>query len=176
MLVTICERMRTETSLKIKSRDELAAVRKQLLQQNKAVVFTNGCFDILHRGHVEYLQQSREMGDALIVGLNSDDSVTRLKGRGRPLLPQEDRAFLLASLMAVDYVCIFEEDTPAQLIRALQPDILIKGGDYQVHEIVGRDVVEGRGGKVVTVPLLPNRSTSDIIRKIVTLTKQGIFT
>jgi len=168
--------MGTDISLKIKTRQALAEVRKQLSQQKKTVVFTNGCFDILHRGHVEYLQKSRDMGDALIVGLNSDDSVTRLKGKGRPLLPQEDRAFLLASLTAVDYVCIFEEDTPAELIRALQPDILIKGGDYRINEIVGREVVEGRGGKVVTIPLTPNRSTSDIIRKIVTLTKQGIFT
>lgn len=168
--------MGTDVQTKIKTREALAEVRKKLSQQGKLVVFTNGCFDILHRGHVEYLQKSRSMGDVLIVGLNSDDSVTRLKGKGRPLMPTEDRAFLLASLTAVDYVCAFEEDTPAELIQALQPDVLIKGGDYQVHEIVGREVVEGRGGKVVTIPLVPNRSTSDIIRKIVTLTKQGIFT
>lgn len=168
--------MRTDIQTKIKTREALAEVRKELSQQGKLVVFTNGCFDILHRGHVEYLQKSRNMGDVLIVGLNSDDSVTRLKGKGRPLMPAGDRAFLLASLVSVDYVCTFEEDTPAKLIQALQPDFLIKGGDYQLYEIVGREVVEGRGGKVVTIPLVPNRSTSDIIRKIVTLTKQGIFT
>lgn len=167
--------MVTEIQAKIQGREALTEVRKQFSQQNKTLVFTNGCFDILHRGHVEYLQQSRMMGDALVVGLNSDDSVTRLKGKGRPLLPQEDRAFLLASLSAVDFVCIFEEDTPLELIEAIRPDVLIKGGDYQVHEIVGREVVEGHGGKVVTIPLIPNRSTSDIIRKIITLTKQGIF-
>jgi rfaE bifunctional protein nucleotidyltransferase chain/domain len=168
--------MGTDIERKIKTCDALTEIRTKLLQQNKTLVFTNGCFDILHRGHVEYLQQSRKMGDVLIIGLNSDDSVTRLKGKGRPLMPQEDRAYLLAAFAAVDYVCIFEEDTPAELIRAIQPDILIKGGDYQIHEIVGREVVEGRGGKVVTIPLVPNRSTSDVIRKIVTLTKQGIFT
>jgi rfaE bifunctional protein nucleotidyltransferase chain/domain len=168
--------MGTDVQTKIKTREALAEVRKKLSQQGKLVVFTNGCFDILHRGHVEYLEKSRSMGDVLIVGLNSDDSVTRLKGKGRPLMPAGDRAFLLASLASVDYVCAFEEDTPAKLIQALQPDVLIKGGDYQLYEIVGREVVEGRGGKVVTIPLVPNRSTSDIIRKIVTLTKQGIFT
>jgi rfaE bifunctional protein nucleotidyltransferase chain/domain len=168
--------MGTDLETKIKTREALVKIRQELLQQNKTVVFTNGCFDILHRGHVEYLQQSRRRGDVLVVGLNSDDSVTRLKGKGRPLVPQEDRAYLLAALSAVDYICIFGEDTPAELIRALQPDILIKGGDYQIHEIVGREVVEGRGGKVVTIPLTPNRSSSDVIRKIVTLTKQGIFT
>ena len=160
---------------KIKDREALLKHRNRLRAEGKTLVFTNGCFDILHRGHVEYLQQSRMMGDALVVGLNSDDSVTRLKGKGRPLLPQEDRAFLLASLSAVDFVCIFEEDTPLKLIEAIQPDVLIKGGDYQIHEIVGREVVESHGGKVVTIPLIPNRSTSDVIRKIITLTKQGIF-
>jgi len=160
---------------KIKDIKALLKHRSRLRAEGKTLVFTNGCFDILHRGHVEYLQQSRMMGDALVVGLNSDASVTRLKGKGRPLLPQEDRAFLLASLSAVDFVCVFEEDTPLKLIEAIRPDVLIKGGDYQIHEIVGREVVEGHGGKVVTIPLIPNRSTSDIIRKIITLTKQGIF-
>lgn len=167
--------MVTDIQAKIRDRGALTEVRKQFSEQDKTLVFTNGCFDILHRGHVEYLQKARIMGDALVVGLNSDDSVTRLKGKGRPLLPQEDRAFLLASLSAVDFVCIFEEDTPLKLIEAIRPDVLIKGSDYRIHEIVGREVVEGHGGKVVTIPLIPNRSTSDIIRKIITLTKQGIF-
>lgn len=168
--------MVTDILNKIQTREALAETRRHLAKQGKTVVFTNGCFDILHRGHVEYLQKAREMGDALIVGLNSDASVTRLKGKGRPLLPQEDRAYLLASLSVVDFVCIFEEDTPRELIQALQPDLLVKGGDYQIQEIVGRETVEGRGGRVITIPLTPNRSTSDIIRKIVMLTKQGIFT
>jgi len=134
------------------------------------VVFTNGCFDILHRGHVDYLQKARALGDCLIVGLNSDASVTRLKGPGRPLMPQEDRAFILEGLWAVDYITVFDEDTPQNLISALHPDVLVKGGDYQPEEIVGREIVEAAGGRVVTIPLVPNRSTSLLIRKLASLT------
>ncbi|NIW78328.1 MAG: D-glycero-beta-D-manno-heptose 1-phosphate adenylyltransferase [Calditrichae bacterium] len=144
-------------------------------KQNKQLVFTNGCFDILHRGHVEYLRQAKVLGDLLFVGLNSDNSVTRLKGRGRPILAQEDRAFILASLAVVDYVSIFDEETPQELIQAIQPDILVKGGDYRLNQIVGRRVVEERGGQVKTIPLIPNRSTSDILQKIISFTKQGFF-
>ncbi len=160
---------------KIKERAELAEIRERLARQGKTVVFTNGCFDILHRGHVEYLRQARALGDILIVGVNDDRSVRRLKGAGRPLVPQQDRTYLLAALMIVDYVCLFPEDTPLQLIQSLHPDVLVKGSDYQLHEIVGREAVEERGGRVVTIPLVENRSTSNIIDKIVTLTKQGIF-
>ena len=160
---------------KIKERAELAAIREELARQGKVVVFTNGCFDILHRGHVEYLWQARQLGDVLMVGLNDDDSVRRLKGEGRPLMPQEDRAYLLAALMMVDYVCLFSEDTPLQLIQAVQPDVLVKGSDYETHQIVGKDVVEKRGGTVQTVELVEGRSTTNIIRKIVALVKQGIW-
>ncbi len=155
-----------EVSQKIKTRRELAGLRRQWEMEEKIVVFTNGCFDILHRGHAEYLQRAKALGDVLVVGINSDASVRRLKGPSRPLVPQEDRAYVLASLAAVDYVSIFDEDTPLKLIQTLQPDILVKGGDYRIEDIVGRDVVENRGGRVLTIPLVPNRSTTDLVQKI----------
>ncbi len=155
-----------DTASKIKSQPDLQLLRKKWAHENQSVVFTNGCFDILHRGHAEYLQKAKALGDILIVGLNSDASVRRLKGAPRPFVPQDDRAFLLASLAVVDYVSIFEEDTPQALIEKLQPDILVKGGDYQIDNIVGKRVVESRGGRVLTIPLTPNRSTSDILTKI----------
>lgn len=155
-----------EAAEKIKTRRELAGLRRQWEIEEKIVVFTNGCFDILHRGHAEYLQRAKTLGDVLVVGINSDDSVRRLKGAPRPLVPQEDRAYLLASLAAVDYVSIFDEDTPLELIQTLQPDILVKGGDYRIEDIVGREVVENRGGRVLTIPLVPNRSTTDLFEKI----------
>ncbi len=154
---------------KICLKEKLVKIRKDLFEQGKKVVFTNGCFDILHRGHVEYLEKARLQGDALFIGLNSDESVRRLKGDLRPIMPEEDRAYILASLAMVDYIAIFEEDTPLKLIEALQPDILIKGGDYRVEDIVGREFVEQHGGKVITIPLLPNRSTSNIIEKLTAL-------
>src|SRR5262245_53713912 len=127
------------------------------------VVFTNGCFDLLHRGHLELLRSARALGDALIVGVNGDAGVTRLKGPGRPLTPFEDRAALLAALEPVDRVVRFDEDTPARIIAALVPDVLVKGGDYALDAIVGRDTVERAGGLVTTVPLLAGRSTTMII-------------
>ena len=130
------------------------------------VVFTNGCFDILHSGHVTYLAQARQMGDLLVVGLNSDASVRRLKGQERPVNSQDARALVLAALEIVDYVTIFDEDTPYNLIAKVQPDVLVKGGDYQVDNIVGADIVRARGGKVLTVPLVPGFSTTSIIDKI----------
>ena len=154
---------------KIKTSQELGKLRTIYFEQGKIVVFTNGCFDILHRGHVEYLEKASEIGDILIVGLNSDQSTNRLKGKGRPLMPQEDRAYILASLQSVDYVSIFDEDTPLELIKIIQPDILIKGSDYKLDEIVGRDFVEQYGGKVLTIPLVPERSTTNIIDKIISL-------
>ena len=158
-----------DAASKIISRTGLQLLRKKWIHANQSVVFTNGCFDILHRGHAEYLQKAKTLGDFLIVGLNSDASVRRLKGAPRPFVPQEDRAFLLASLAAVDYVCIFEEDTPQMLIEELQPDILVKGEDYRIEGIVGKNVVERRGGKVLTIPLTPNCSTSDLFSKIIAL-------
>lgn len=160
---------------KIKSRTELGEIRKAFDAAGKRLVFTNGCFDILHRGHVEYLQQARQLGDALIIGLNSDNSTRRLKGEFRPIVPQDDRAFILASLFAVDFVSVFDEDTPYDLISVVQPDILVKGGDYKIDDIVGKDIVEARGGKVQTIPFVANRSTTNIVQQIVELTQRGIF-
>ena len=138
------------------------------LRTNKEIkiAFTNGCFDLLHRGHVEYLEQARAVADFLFVGLNSDASVRRLKGSGRPLMSADDRAYILSRLRAVDAVCIFEQDTPFELIQMVRPDFLIKGGDYRVEDIVGRDFVESYGGQVHTIPLIPGRSTTGIIEKI----------
>jgi rfaE bifunctional protein nucleotidyltransferase chain/domain len=150
----------------ILSRDDLVSVRRQLKTAGKRVVFTNGCFDILHRGHVDYLQKAKSLGDVLVVGINTDASVRRLKGNGRPIVAEEDRAAVIAALAAVDYVCLFDEDTPYELIRAVVPDILVKGADWSVNDIVGKDVVEGAGGSVHTIEFLPNRSTTKIIQKI----------
>lgn len=130
------------------------------------LVFTNGCFDILHRGHVEYLAEARAMGDALVVGLNSDASVCRLKGPDRPLNSEQDRAIVLAGLQSVDAVTIFSEDTPLELISALLPDVLVKGGDYRPEDIVGARQVEEAGGRVAVVPLVPDRSTTRIIQRM----------
>jgi D-beta-D-heptose 7-phosphate kinase/D-beta-D-heptose 1-phosphate adenosyltransferase len=129
------------------------------------VVFTNGCFDLLHRGHVEYLTYAASLGDQLVLALNSDRSVRALKGEGRPLNPAEDRAIVLAGLAAVDVVTIFDEETPQELIAALLPDILVKGADYAADEVVGGPEVIAAGGKVVLAPLLPGRSTTRILEK-----------
>jgi D-beta-D-heptose 7-phosphate kinase/D-beta-D-heptose 1-phosphate adenosyltransferase len=129
------------------------------------IVFTNGCFDLLHRGHIYYLSKARELGDLLVLGLNSDDSVRRLKGPGRPVNDQQARAEVLAGLAFVDYLLIFHDDTPLNLINALRPDILIKGGDYKVEEIVGYREVLSWGGRIETIPLLEGYSTTAIINK-----------
>ena len=130
------------------------------------VVFTNGCFDILHPGHVDYLQRARDLGSCLVVGLNSDASVRRLKGPARPVNDETSRALVLSALACVDYVVIFEEDTPYELIRAVAPDVLVKGGDWSVDRIVGRDLVEGAGGRVLSIPLLAGHSTTAVIERI----------
>jgi D-beta-D-heptose 7-phosphate kinase/D-beta-D-heptose 1-phosphate adenosyltransferase len=143
-----------------------AALRRAALgRQGGRVVFTNGCFDLLHAGHVALLEQARSLGDLLIVGVNNDASVRRLKGPGRPVVPLRERMELLAGLRAVDVVVPFGGDTPARLVRLLRPDLLVKGGDYKKHEIVGRDVVEAGGGKVIVVPLRRGRSTTALIRR-----------
>jgi len=151
---------------KIVGRASLVEAVRNLQRAGKKVVFTNGCFDLLHVGHVRYLQEARELGDALVVGVNSDASVRRLKGPGRPLTPAKERAEILAALACVDFVTIFGSATPLQLIRALGPDILVKGGDWPVDAIVGREVVEGHGGKVIAIPFVKNRSTTAVIDKI----------
>ena len=130
------------------------------------LVFTNGCFDILHRGHVEYLAAARALGDTLVVGLNTDASVGRLKGPHRPYVALEDRAAVLAALESVDVITPFDWDTPRALISALLPDVLVKGGDYALEEMVGREEVEAAGGEVVLVPYLPERSTTELVRRI----------
>jgi D-beta-D-heptose 7-phosphate kinase/D-beta-D-heptose 1-phosphate adenosyltransferase len=130
------------------------------------LVFTNGCFDLLHRGHVEYLHQARLLGDTLVVGVNSDASVERLKGPGRPVVPQGDRALILAGLESVDAVTLFDEDTPRNLIATLLPDVLVKGGDYAPATIVGREEVEGAGGEVRVIPFIQGRSTTELIHHI----------
>lgn len=133
----------------------------------KKIVFTNGCFDILHPGHTYYLNQARSFGDILIVGLNADASVKKLnKGQERPIHPQDKRAEVLASLLCVDYVCVFEEETPIKLIEKLRPDILVKGGDYSIEQIVGAELVLSYGGRVEIVPLLQGYSTTSILEKI----------
>ncbi|MCK6615116.1 MAG: D-glycero-beta-D-manno-heptose 1-phosphate adenylyltransferase [Ignavibacteriaceae bacterium] len=148
------------------SRDEIKKVREELKAQNKKVVFTNGVFDILHAGHVDYLSKAREFGDALILGLNSDASVKRIKGEKRPIVTQEERAFILANLRAVDFVTLFEEDTPYELISEIVPDILVKGADWDISKIAGRDIVEANGGEVKTIPFINFTSTSNIIKTI----------
>lgn len=130
------------------------------------VVFTNGCFDIIHHGHVAYLAQARDLGDLLVLGLNSDASVKRLKGPSRPINDEQSRALVLAAFEFIDYVVFFEEDTPFNLISAVQPDVLVKGGDYKIEDIVGHDIVEKKGGRVVTIDFVPGFSTTKIVEKI----------
>ena len=141
--------------------------------QGLKVVFTNGCFDILHRGHVEYLSKAADMGDVLVVGLNTDASVKRLKGEGRPVNDEQARALVLASLSFVDAVVFFDEDTPYELIKAVHPDVLVKGADYEPEEIVGYDIVTSYGGKVKTVPLVEGYSTTFILTRSDSSRKSG---
>ena len=149
--------------------DGLATARQlvaELRSTGKTVVFTNGVFDLLHPGHVRYLQRARGLGDALIVGVNSDRSVRSVKGPSRPITPEDERVEILAALAVVDAVVIFDEDTPHEVISALQPDVLVKGADWAEHAIVGRDIVEARGGRVVRIPVEAGHSTSAIVDKI----------
>lgn len=155
------------TAGKIVSRSEAARWVKEMQARGRKVVFTNGCFDLLHPGHVAYLEQARTLGDALVVAVNTDDSVRRLhKGEDRPINREGDRARLLAALACVDRVVLFPEDTPAEVIAELQPDVLVKGGDYTPEEIVGREVVLARGGRVAVIPFVPGYSTTDLLARI----------
>lgn len=158
--------METHASLsrKIITPEAWLVLRRQNLFDT--VVFTNGCFDILHRGHIEYLTESREQGDCLVVGLNTDASVKRLKGESRPVNCQEDRALMLAALESVDYVILFDEDTPEQLIRIVNPDMLVKGGDYTPEQIAGAEFVMKNGGSVLTIPFVEGYSTTKTIEKL----------
>ncbi|RPJ43153.1 MAG: D-glycero-beta-D-manno-heptose 1-phosphate adenylyltransferase [Candidatus Latescibacterota bacterium] len=146
---------------------ELIGERARAAARGLRFVFTNGCFDLLHAGHLDVLRAAKGAGDLLAIGLNADDSVRRLKGEGRPLVGEGERAELLAALEMVDFVVLFHEDTPARLIEALAPDVLVKGGDYAPGEIVGSDFVRARGGTVLVVPLRPGASTRGLIDEIV---------
>lgn len=150
----------------IKSINEMIALRESFRKENKIVVFTNGVFDIIHAGHVDYLIKARAMGDVLIVGLNSDASVKRIKGEFRPVVPESQRAFVLSNIKPVDYVVIFEEDTPIILIEKIVPDVLVKGADWLPDNIIGKDIVLKNGGEIKTIEIVNFQSTSNIIQTI----------
>lgn len=155
---------------KIQSLDKLGPILQAQRQAGKQLVFTNGCFDLLHVGHIRYLQQARQLGDVLIIGLNSDRSVRSLgKGEGRPIVNEHERAEVLAALTCVDFVTVFDDPDPLAVIQTLLPDVLAKGGDWSPDQIIGRDVVEARGGSVVSIPLVPNISTTRIVERILNL-------
>ena len=154
-------------SKKLLDIEELLKVASDLKTQGKKLVFTNGCFDLLHPGHVRYLEKARQVGDVLIVGINSDRSVRELKGSSRPIFPEDERAEILAAFAVVDFVIIFDEPTPRELIARLQPQVLVKGGDWGSAQIVGREEVEAAGGKVISLKHHPGHSTSRLIETIV---------
>ncbi|KAB2922461.1 MAG: D-glycero-beta-D-manno-heptose 1-phosphate adenylyltransferase [Bacteroidetes bacterium] len=151
---------------KVYSPKALSALRAEWKREGRTVVFTNGVFDILHRGHVEYLSAAKRLGDVLVVGVNTDASVRRLKGPLRPVVTQDDRAYILSQLVSVDAAVLFDEDTPLALITSLVPDVLVKGADYAVENIVGREVVEKAGGTVRTIEFVPDRSTTGIVETV----------
>lgn len=152
---------------KLWSRPAIAEERERMRRDGKLVVFTNGCFDLLHPGHINYLAAARALGDALIVGINSDRSVREIKGKGRPILDERERAEVLSGLESVDYVTVFDADNPRELIRLLQPDVLVKGGDWPITDIIGREEVEAAGGRVFSLPYVEGSSTTEIIQRIV---------
>lgn len=152
---------------KVTTREDLVPLLAERRQRHERIVFTNGCFDLMHIGHIRYLQAARNLGDLLVVGVNSDSSVRALsKGSDRPIVPDVQRAEVLAALACVDYVVIFPEPDPGALIAALQPDILVKGGDWPLDRIIGRETVEARGGRVQTIPLVPGVSTTSLVQRI----------
>lgn len=150
----------------ITNRTELLKIRQSFKKQNKTVVFTNGCFDILHAGHVDYLLKAKEMGDILIVAINSDSSVKRIKSASRPITPEQERLLVISNLIPVDYVTLFDEDTPFEIINYLIPDVLVKGADWSIENIVGRDIVEKNGGQVKNIKFEIAQSTTKIFNKI----------
>jgi rfaE bifunctional protein nucleotidyltransferase chain/domain len=151
---------------KVQSPDRLSRIRENLRLKSQKIVFTNGCFDILHRGHIHLFRKSKRLGDVLVVGINNDASIRRLKGPGRPVFPLQERLEVLAALSDIDYLVAFSQDTPLELIKQVKPDILVKGGDWQPEAVVGKKEVEDEGGRVVIIPYLPGRSTTEIIQKI----------
>ena len=162
---SLLKTMRTSKS-KIKSRQELQGIVARLRAEGETVVFTNGCFDLLHPGHVRYLEKARAEGDVLVVALNSDDSVRKIKGEDRPVLSEEERSEIMGALGCVDFVTTFEEETPENIIEELVPTVLVKGGDWPVEKILGRQVVESNSGRVLSIDFEEEFSTSNIIRKI----------
>lgn len=150
----------------IKTREEIKKIRTQLKSDGKKVVFTNGVFDLIHAGHVDYLVKAKQLGDVLILALNTDSSVKRIKGNKRPILKQDERAFIVSNLKPVDYVTFFEDDTPAEIISDLIPDVLVKGADWTMDKIVGREIVEANGGEVKTIEFVNQQSTSNVINII----------
>jgi len=148
------------------SKEILGKIVFEAKLQGKKIIFTNGCFDIVHPGHIYYLTEAKKYGDILIIGLNTDESVSRLKGANRPINNQHDRATVIDALKPVDYVCFFDEDTPIDLITYLNPDVLIKGADYKEEEVVGAEFVKSHGGKVVLIPFVEGKSTTKIIQKM----------
>ena len=151
---------------KVKNHDELRGIIEDLHSAGKKVVFTNGCFDILHTGHVRYLNIAKGYGDVLVVAINSDESVRGIKGELRPIVPQSERAEVLSALSMVDYVTVFEDEDPHGIIAELNPDVLVKGGDWALDEIIGRDIVEANGGHVYSIPYIEGSSTTNIIERI----------
>lgn len=153
---------------KIVSQDQALKELKTWREKNKKIVFTNGCFDIIHPGHIDYLSQARDLGDILVLGLNTDQSVRRLnKGSNRPINDERTRAYVLAGLASVDLIVFFDEETPYNLIKLLQPNVLVKGKDYEVEKIIGFDILKENGGEVITIPFLDGYSTSSLIKKII---------
>jgi rfaE bifunctional protein nucleotidyltransferase chain/domain len=153
---------------KVVSQDQALKELKAGREKNKKIVFTNGCFDIIHPGHIDYLSQARDLGDILVLGLNTDQSVRRLnKGSNRPINDERTRAYVLAGLASVDLIVFFDEETPYNLIKLLQPNVLVKGNDYEVEKIIGFDILKENGGEVITIPFLEGYSTSSLIKKII---------
>jgi rfaE bifunctional protein nucleotidyltransferase chain/domain len=160
-------RSQSNINKKIKSLSSLLKELVKLHRKGKKVVFTNGCFDILHYGHARYLQEAKDKGDILIVGVNSDSSIKKIKGKNRPIVDQKNRLGLLAALTCIDYLVLFKEDTPLRLIKRIKPDIIIKGADWEKDKIVGSDFVKSYGGKVLTIKLVKGLSTTNLIDRIV---------
>ena len=153
---------------KVVSQDQALKELKAWREKNKKIVFTNGCFDIIHPGHIDYLSQARDLGNILVLGLNTDQSVRRLnKGSNRPINDERTRAYVLAGLASVDLIVFFDEETPYNLIKLLQPNVLVKGKDYEVEKIIGFDILKENGGEVITIPFLEGYSTSSLIKKII---------
>jgi D-beta-D-heptose 7-phosphate kinase/D-beta-D-heptose 1-phosphate adenosyltransferase len=152
---------------KVKNKTQLLKIMRGLKARGKSIIFTNGCFDLLHYGHVKYLQDAKKKGDVLVVGVNSDASVKRLKGKGRPIINEQDRVRTVAALASVDYAILFKEDTPINLIKTVRPDVLVKGADWAKTDIVGSEFVSSYGGRVLIIKLIKHHSTTAIINKIV---------